>query len=135
MSELDRAGRSDLHYAALEGNIAAAKELLDQSADVNLADCDGFTPLHYAAQGYHRELARLLLDHGATIDAQNTYGNTPLWVALFNSRGRPEVVRLLRDAGADINLKNHTGKSPGDLARMVANYPLAAILFTDDSAS
>ena len=54
---------------------------------------------------------------------------------LFNSKGRPEVVALLRDAGADINLNNHSGNSPADLARKVANYPLADILFRDTDTS
>jgi ankyrin repeat protein len=131
MNELDRAGRSRLHYAALEGSLAAVMELLNDGFDVDLGDVDGYTPLHFAAQGYHEDVARHLIDHGATVDAQNRFGNTPLWVALFNSRGRPEVIKLLRDAGADTALKNHSGNSPADLARMVANYPLAEILFGD----
>jgi ankyrin repeat protein len=60
----------------------------------------GNSALHYAAQEYHCEMARLLLDSGASVDIQDKHGNTSLWRAVFNSRGRGDVISILLKAGA-----------------------------------
>lgn len=86
-----------LHYAALRDDPEDAQASLTADDDPNLADEEaGFTPLHLAAQECSLEVARLLLDHGARPDEPNQYGNTPLFLAVFNSRGRADLVRLLR---------------------------------------
>ncbi|MBO0730204.1 MAG: ankyrin repeat domain-containing protein [Acidimicrobiaceae bacterium] len=57
---VDRAGRLQLHYAALEGRVPDVAAYLQQHRDdVNLADKAGFTPLHFAAQGQHADVAVL----------------------------------------------------------------------------
>jgi ankyrin repeat protein len=121
-SSVDRGGRSALHYAALAGDASEVVRLLADGLDANLGDKDGFTPLHFAAQGWHLEVARALLDGGAEVDAQNRHGNTPLGVAVFNSKGRGELIVLLRERGADAEAVNRYGQSPLGLARLIANY-------------
>jgi len=127
---LDRAGRSELHYAVVDRNLERMKELIRQGMNVNLADRDGWTPLHIAAQNNDAETARFLLDSGATIDPQDSYGNTPLFRAVFNSRGNGELIDLLRQRGADAGSKNKSGVSPVSLARTIGNYDIAQ--FFDD---
>jgi len=122
---LDRAGRSELHYAVSDRNFARVKELIQQGADVNLADRDGWTPMHAAAQNFDEKIARLLLDSGAAVDPKDTNGNTPLSTAVFNSRGRGELIELLRERGADATSNNNFGVSPVSLARKIANYNVA----------
>ena len=123
--EVDRAGRSPLHYAALEGRIAGVSAHLQDGADVNLADKAGFTPLHFAAQEQHIEAVRVLLGAGVDVHARNRFGNTPLLVALSNVRDRDGVVVcVLLDAGSDPGAENSYGVSPRGLAAMVANYDL-----------
>lgn len=75
---VDRAGRTPLHYAAADGNLAEGRRLLAEGANPGAADDDGWTPLHFAAQGWHVELAELLLSAGAQVDAKDAHGNTPL---------------------------------------------------------
>src|SRR5271169_2691510 len=98
--QLDRAGRSPLHYAALEGRAADVAAYLQEHADdVNLADKTGFTPLHFAGQGQHGDAARLLIEAGADLSARNRFGATALLVALSNARdSEGEVVRVLLEA-------------------------------------
>ncbi len=43
-------GRTDLHKAALLGDVERVKELLKKGADPNIKDKKGRTPLHEAAQ-------------------------------------------------------------------------------------
>lgn len=125
MKSLDREGRSDLHYAARDGDVAAAHRLLLAGEDVNLADRRGWTPLHFAAQAVAAEVTKLLLSHGAAVDPQDSFENTPLSIATFNSRGDGSVIRVLRSAGADPLKKNHSGVSPLSLARTIANFDVA----------
>lgn len=101
MTAVDRKGRLPLHYAALENDAKEAEKRIAQGDDLNLGDRLGFTPPHLAAQAGALEAARVLLDHGAEVDGVNSFGNTPLFVAVFNSRGRGELIRLLRKRGAN----------------------------------
>ena len=124
--DVDRAGRSPLHYAALEGRAAdVAAYLHEHGEDVNLADKAGFTPLHFAAQGQHADVASVLIEAGADLLARNGFGATALHIALFNVRDMDgEVVRVLLDAGADPDAENNYGVSARSLASKVANYDL-----------
>jgi ankyrin repeat protein len=121
----DKAGRSELHYAVVDRNVEQVKELIRQGMSVNLVDRDGWTPLHFAAQNYDEGIARLLLDSGASVDPRDANGNTPLSTAVFNSRGRGELIRLLRERGADATSTNKFEVSPVSLARTIANYDVA----------
>jgi ankyrin repeat protein len=122
MTDRDRAGRTPVHYAALEGDAARALQFIDAGYDVNEPDGNGFTPLHFAAQRHALEVTRVLLEHGADIDTVNRFGNSPLLVAMSSSKGRTEEIILLRDMGADRNLKNKAGVSAVDLARTITNF-------------
>jgi uncharacterized protein len=126
----DRAGRTPLINAALGGKVELLHLLLSLGADCNASDKAGFTPLHFAAQDYLEEIANLLIDHGAVVDARDEHGNTPLGKAVFNSRGRGEIIKLLRDHDADPRATNKHGVSPLSLSKTIANYPVAQ--FFDD---
>jgi len=130
LADVDREGRLPLHYAAMANNVAEAEARLAEGDDPNCGDRLGFTPLHLTAQAGALETARLLLDHGAEVDRANHFGNTPLFVAVFDSRGRGELIALLRERGADPFLVNKSGQSPLGLARLIANYD-AAQFFAD----
>jgi len=127
---VDRQGRSELHYSALEGTADQTRELLAAGQDPNLADRDGFVPLHLAAQQGNVEVAEVLLEAGAIVDAVNKYGNTPLFVAVFNSKGQGDVIQLLRRYGANPRRGNGSGQTPVGLARLIANYDVKQ--FFDD---
>ncbi len=98
---VDRYGRTELHYAANESNLAKAQELVKANADVNATDDNGWTPLHFAAQSYALAIAKLLLEAGAKIDATDSHGNTP-----SHSWRRPENTKLSWSIAAWISTLN-----------------------------
>ena len=119
---VDRAGRTPLHYAALDGDSGRIRQHLACGLVADAPDDNGWTPLHFAAQSNAADATAILLKAGAAIDARDTHGNTPLFTAVFNSRGNGEVIRLLRAHGADPYAKNNHGVSPLSLARTIANF-------------
>jgi uncharacterized protein len=124
-ADMDRARRQELHYRALEGDVAGIQERLAAGDDIAHADAQGFTALHFAAQQSQVDAVAALLAAGAPVDALDRFGNTPLWRAVFNDRGRSGVVGLLLGAGADPDIANASGVSPRALAeRMGASAAL-----------
>ena len=101
MTGTDKGGRTPLHYAALANDTDAVNQLLAEGANPDAPDRLDFTPLHFAAQEGAIAAAEMLLAARAQVDAPNNYGNTPLATAVFNSRGRGELIQLLRRHGAD----------------------------------
>jgi ankyrin repeat protein len=47
---VDSAGRAQVHYAALNDDVAQVVELLAGGADPDAADIQGFTALHFACR-------------------------------------------------------------------------------------
>jgi uncharacterized protein len=134
VSSIDKEGRTPLHYAALANDADALSKLLTAGADPNVADRVGFTPLHFAAQEGAITSAQILLAAGAQVDAANSYGNTPLFSAVFNSRGRGELIHLLRRHGANPLHLNNARQTPAGVARLIANYDVAQFV-TDLTAT
>lgn len=118
----DRDGRTALHHAAIVGDQEIAEVLLRSGARPNSVDRQGWTPLHYAASGFHVSVAETLLQAGAAVDLVDENGNTPLFRAVFDSRGRGEMIQLLIRWGADSQRRNAHGVSPLDLAEKIANF-------------
>lgn len=71
-------GSTALNTAAVYGRTVVVKLLLDNGADVSLANADGNTALHIAAYFAYTDLVQLLLRNGATVDVKNKRGETPL---------------------------------------------------------
>lgn len=78
--------------------------------------------MHAAVQAWSPSTCVILLNAGAPVDCQDAHGNTPLGKAVFESRGRGEIIKLLRARGVDPMLKNRHGVSPLKLARTIANF-------------
>ena len=90
--------------AAMNGDLEAVRELLEEGADVNLAQGDGMTALHWAAEAGDVEMVGVLLYAGAKLEGVTRIGDyTPLHVA--SEAGHGEVVRALLEAGADVEAR------------------------------
>ncbi|XP_067408158.1 protein phosphatase 1 regulatory subunit 12C isoform X2 [Emydura macquarii macquarii] len=70
-------GISALHQACIDENLEVVQFLVENGANVNQADNEGWTPLHVAASCGYKEIAQYLLAHGAHVAAVNCDGDVP----------------------------------------------------------
>jgi len=97
--------------AAMKGDLATVKKLVQQGANVNLAQGDGMTALHWAAERGDLAMTETLLRARASVKATTRIGGyTPLHVA--TKSGSAAVVRALLNAGADANALTLSGATP-----------------------
>lgn len=116
--DMNRGGFTPLLYAAREGCVECARELLRGGADINLPDPDGVTPLILALLNIRWDFAKFLVESGADVNQWDFYGQTPLYVAVdmntlpFGQRVELppldrttglEVIRMLLERGANPN--------------------------------
>src|SRR5258708_6599402 len=67
--------------AAMKGDKAALRALLQQKADVNAPQGDGATAIQWAVYKGDLEIADLLIGAGANVKTPNREGATPLYLA------------------------------------------------------
>jgi len=125
INAVDSGGRTLLMEAVIKGDHTLVDILLANGADPNMRDRRNWTPLHFAAQSYDADSVHKLVEHGAEINAQNDFGNTPISNAVFNSRGRGQIIEFLLSRGADASIKNKSGISAIDLAKSISNYSVS----------
>jgi len=104
-------GLSELHTAAIEGNEASIRRLLDDGQKVNIGDVGGVTPLHYACRVGSGPAAAALLEKKADVAARTSdTKRMPLHAAA--EKGCTDLVELLLAANADINAKDGRDRTP-----------------------
>ena len=109
------AGRTLLHEASAQGNLAMVHLLLQLGADANANDGGGHNPLYCLANEYRASegggVVRALVDGGANVNAN---GGVKHCTALHMAarRGNVEVAEALLDYGADINARDSLGDTP-----------------------
>lgn len=100
--------------ALMRNDLAKAKGLIEQGADVNTRDQNGWTPLMYAAS-YARpapEMLQALLAKGADVNARDNSGDTTLIISIVrHNTGLMDIVRVLLEKGADVNAGNKQGRT------------------------
>ena len=99
-------GWTALHFAAMSGNVEAARALLGKGAKVSAVGKDGRTPRHLAAFQGTPEMITLLLDRGAAIDAvQASHPSKSTPLAQAEEKNRVENFKLLLKRGANVQVK------------------------------
>ncbi len=120
------AGSPEVADAMMRGDIAAVHQLIDQHADVNIAQDDGATAVHWAVYRSDKQTLDLLLHAGANPKAANREGSTPLWLASIN--GDAGIIESLLNAGADPNEKLPLGRTPLMAAARTGNPDAIKVL-------
>jgi ankyrin repeat protein len=122
----DVEGATPFLRAAMAGDLAVMKLLVQRGADPNIATKSGDTPLMAVAgvgwaaywtsnAPYSRlDAVKFCLDHGAVVDAKDLKGYSALHGAAF--RGDNELVKFLIAKGADVHAKTKDGDTVADLA-------------------
>lgn len=103
-----KSGNTALHILCLSGELALVKKLIDNKANINLANYNGETPLHIACErailAYqvaiekgeeikHQVFIKTLLKLGADLQHNNSEGKTVLELALENKC--KDLIKLL----------------------------------------
>lgn len=104
----DEGRRTALRSASFEGRAACVRRLCScmDTADINIADNEGFAPIHVAAFYGHIAVITLLVEGKAHLDKPHgKTGRTALMIA--SERGHEELVSLLLVLGADKTLLDH----------------------------
>ncbi|MFI7121954.1 ankyrin repeat domain-containing protein [Amycolatopsis sp. NPDC049868] len=126
MTNPDREGRDELHYAAHKGDLAAIQRRLADGVDVNITESrSNYTPLHFAVQEGKVDAARALLDAGADVQAVYAPGATPLHLAVIRWRKAPDgaMIKLLLDHGADKTATETNGHTPAEITKGQHGFP------------
>ena len=85
-------GDNALHYVVINGDLPAAKALIEAGIDINKAGDLGYTPLHVACMRGMIEMGKLLLEKGADLFALSE-GDTPFTSARIG--GHDQICELL----------------------------------------
>lgn len=124
--------RIPLLVAAAMGHVKVAALLIENGADVNAKENNGFTPLHRAAAKDHVKVAALLIEKGADVNAKDEIqGNTPLHTAAFD--GHLDMATLLIKNGADVNSKSSYGFTPLHRAAAKGLVAVVELLINKDA--
>lgn len=90
-----------LRTPALRGDLAAVNRALDEGADPNLADADGYNPLIFAAINNRVDCVARLIEAGSRPDCHTFEGLTPLNLAA--RYGHLDLIRVLLAGGAQVD--------------------------------
>jgi len=110
----DQAGCTALFYACMKGARDIVKILIDNGADVSLANNESIAPLHAVSKSGNKEIMKLLIDSGADVNFTDKYGKSPLIYTL--QENRTEAAKYLISLGADISVKDNEGHTALDYA-------------------
>ena len=122
----DELGRTELWWAARNGDSETVARLLAEAANPNAVDADGEGPLHAAARAGNVAVVELLLAKGADPRARAMYASTPLHAAV--ERSQAGAAAALLKAGADVNARDAFGRAPLHQAVLQGDRELAALL-------
>ena len=98
-----------LMMASFTKNREILEFLIENGADVNAKNNDGWTILMLACRWEQIHMVEMLLKNGADVNAKHNKGNTALMIASFTKNLK--IVEFLIEKGADVNAKDKYGET------------------------
>lgn len=124
-------GATALMFASMNGHTEIVRSLLAHGARTDMEE-GRQTALMFAALNGSLAIVKLLLTAGADVNAKESHKMTALmWAA---ERGYVEIVKALLAANADVQAKNQDGYTALDIARLVNQTKIVALLTEADSS-
>lgn len=124
----------ELILAVKSNDFKKVQALINDKANVNKEDSEGYTPLMYAAIYGYKDIVKLLLYAKADPNLKTKRGHTTLTAlfdAIYQSHGRllqekvhEEIVNLLLEANADPNISDSSKNTPLLLAIELPNVDM-----------
>ena len=100
---LSKTSKTALIVACYKTQAESVKFLLQNGADPNISDANGYTSLHAAVHGRcTNETLQEIIAHGVYVNAQDTGGATALWLAC--SYRQYDSAKILLEAGSNPNI-------------------------------
>ena len=117
-----------LHSACRYGNVDGAKLLVDNGAEIEVANHMGWTPMMDAIHQGHITIVRLLLEKSANAGAKGDamYRGSLVMAA---ERGSIDIVKVLLDAGADPGWGGEYPKTAPDMAIFNGDLAILRMIF------
>lgn len=133
MHSSDSSGNMAIHSAVLRSQAGTLSVLLENGAEAEKANEEGWAPVHLASIMGNREIVALLLDHGVDVNARSSalYCKTALHYAAL--RGHCEVVELLIQRGAKLGMKDLVGMTAGEKAILAGQRAVVQMIFGEES--
>ncbi|XP_030843247.1 ankyrin repeat and EF-hand domain-containing protein 1-like [Strongylocentrotus purpuratus] len=94
-------GRVDVNCSDASGHLEVVEFIVDEGADFEISDKDGFTALHIASFNGHLDIVKYLVSKGADLGRPGNDYLTPLHLALDG--GHLDIADYLLTEGANIN--------------------------------
>ncbi|XP_057428339.1 potassium channel AKT1-like isoform X2 [Lotus japonicus] len=106
-NEIDKSGKTALHFAASIGNEHCVAQLLEHKADPNIRDFSGSVPLWEAMMGRHEKVMKLLLDNGGNISSSDV-GHL---ACIAVEKNNIELLKYLVQCGGDVTQPTSNGNT------------------------
>lgn len=98
--------RTPLHLAAIDGQLEAVRLLVEQGANLEITDEEGFTPLLNSCWQVREEVVFFLLEKKANVHAQDKYNRNAVHLCALRGDKSDAILKAIIDAGAKLDQFN-----------------------------